>query len=275
MANKKRKKTAKRSTRRTTKEVRLEHELPGGFWRQIVAILMIALAVFFVVTWFGHGGTVLNNIHQVFLNVIGFAAYFVPALLVYLAVKIFRSEDNRVAVPVYIASFLMVIWIAGIAAIWQNGGYVGGWLNSLMTNVLDQAVVILIYIVLVFITTAFILQLSPVTFFKGTKNYVKSGGKKSVDEEDGDGKKKKVGRLEIKVNSGLGASEPASSAPTGKLLRKSAIKSPARAPEPVKEPTALIAVSDPDWKMPSTDLLEKKQSPADAGNIQKNADIIK
>ncbi len=275
MANKKRKKTAKRSTRRTTKEVRPEHELPGGFWRQIVAILMIALAVFFVVTWFGHGGTVLNNIHQVFLNVIGFAAYFVPALLVYLAVKIFRSEDNRVAVPVYIASFLMVIWIAGIAAIWQNGGYVGGWLNSLMTNVLDQAVVILIYIVLVFITTAFILQLSPVTFFKGTKNYVKSGGKKSVDEEDGDGKKKKVGRLEIKVNSGLGASEPASSAPTGKLLRKSAIKSPARAPEPVKEPTALIAVSDPDWKMPSTDLLEKKQSPADAGNIQQNAYIIK
>lgn len=275
MANKKRKKTAKRSTRRTTKEVRPEHELPGGFWRQIVAILMIALAVFFVVTWFGHGGTVLNNIHQVFLNVIGFAAYFVPALLVYLAVKIFRSEDNRVAVPVYIASFLMVIWIAGIAAIWQNGGYVGGWLNSLMTNVLDQAVVILIYIVLVFITTAFILQLSPVTFFKGTKNYVKSGGKKSVDEEDGDGKKKKVGRLEIKVNSGLGASEPASSAPTGKLLRKSAIKSSARAPEPVKEPTALIAVSDPDWKMPSTDLLEKKQSPADAGNIQQNAYIIK
>ena len=71
------------------------------------------------------------------------------------------------------------------------------------------------------------------------------------------------------------ASEPASSAPTGKLLRKSAIKSPARAPEPVKEPTALIAVSDPDWKMPSTDLLEKKQSPADAGNIQQNAYIIK
>ena len=275
MANKKRKKTAKRGTRKTTKEVRPEHELPGGFWRQIVAILMIALAVFFVVTWFGHGGTVLNNVHQVFLNVIGLAAYFVPALLVYLAVKIFRSEDNRVAVPVYIASFLMVIWIAGIAAIWQNGGYVGGWLNSLMTNVLDQAVVILIYIVLVFITTAFILQLSPVTFFKGTKNYVKSGGKKPLDEEDGDGKKKKVGRLEIKVNSGLGANEPVNAAPTGKLLRKSAIKAPVKAPEPVKEPTALIAVSDPDWKMPSTDLLEKKQSPADAGNIQQNAYIIK
>lgn len=271
MANKKRKKTTKRTTKRTTKEVKPEHELPGGFWRQIVAVLMIALALFFVITWFGHGGTVLNSVHQFFLNIIGFAAYFVPALLVYLAVKIFRSENNRVAVPVYIASLLMIFWVAGVAAIWGNGGYVGGWLNSVMTNVLDQAVVIFIYIVLIFITAAFILQLSPVTFFKGTKNLVKNGKKSEGIEEDG--KKKKLGQLEIKVNSGLGTTEPASATP--KLLHKSAIKAPAKAPEPVKSPTALTAVSDPDWKMPSTELLEKKQSPADAGNIQQNAYIIK
>ena len=272
MANKKRKKTAKRGTRRSSKEVRPEHELPGGFWRQIVAVLMIALALFFVITWFGHGGTVLNEVHKFSLNTIGFAAYFIPVLLVYLAVKIFRSEDNRVAVPVYIASFLMIFWIAGVAAIWQNGGMVGQWLNSLMTNVLDQAVVIFIYIILIFITTAFILQLSPVTVFKGTKNLVKPG--RRVVEED-DGKKKKLGHLEIKVNSGLGTAEPAGAPASAKLLHKSAIKKPVVAPEPVKEPTALVAVSDPDWKMPSTDLLEKKQSPADAGNIQQNAYIIK
>ncbi len=271
MATKKRKKTSK-TKRRTTKEVKPEHELPGGFWRQTSAVLMIALALFFVITWFGHGGTVLNEIHKFFLSLIGFAAYFIPALLVYLAVKIFRSEDNRVAIPVYVASFLMIFWISGIAAIWQNGGYVGSWLNSLMTNVLDQGVVILIYLVLVLITSAFILQLSPVTFFKGTKNLVKPGAKKSSSEEDSP-KKRKPGQLEIKVNSGLGNVEPAASA-ASKLLHKSAIKKPA-APEPVKEPTALTAVSDPDWKMPSTDLLEKKQSPADAGNIQQNAYIIK
>ena len=33
-------------------------------------------------------------------------------------------------------------------------------------------------------------------------------------------------------------------------------------------------MSDPNWKMPSIDLFEKKQSPADAGNIQQNAYII-
>ena len=38
---------------------------------------------------------------------------------------------------------------------------------------------------------------------------------------------------------------------------------------------ALTALDDKDWKFPSTDLLEKKQSPADAGNIQQNAVVIK
>jgi len=263
------KKRRKSTKRRQTKEVTVEHELPGGFWRQIVAVLMIALALFLVVTWFGHGGNVLNNVHKYMLQGIGAAAYFVPAFLVYWAVKIFRSENNRVAIPVYIASFLMIVWISGIAAIWKNGGMLGSWLNGVFTQVLDQAVVIFIYIVLIFITTAFILQISPITMIKGTRNMVRPG-KKSKTEEEGDDKK--LGQLEIKVNSGLSPTD-AQAQPTMGKFHKVPTKMPEK--EPVKEPTALVAVSDPDWKMPSTDLLEKKQSPADAGNIQQNAFVIK
>lgn len=264
-------KKRKTSKRRTKKEAPIEHELPGGFWHQIFAVLMIALALFFVITWFGHGGTILNEVHKFFLNIIGFAAYFIPALLVYLAVKIFRAENNRVAISVYIASLLMVFWISGIAAIWQNGGLLGGWLNSLALNVLGQGAVICIYILLIFITAAFILQLSPITLFKGTKNLVKPSKKSEQDEEPS--KKKKLGQLEIKVNSGLSQPiETPQKATTSKLLHKSNADTPK---EPVKEEKALVAISDPDWKMPDTDLLEKKQSPADAGNIQQNAYIIK
>ncbi len=266
---KKRKSTRKHTAKRSKKEAPLTHELPGGFWRQTIAVLMVALALFLVVTWFGHGGSVLNTVHKFMLSTIGFASYFVPLLLVYLAVRVFRSENNRVAIPVYLASILMILWISGAAAIWQNGGSVGTWLNDLMLKVLDQAVVIFIYIVLIFITTMFILQLSPITFFKGTKNLVKSGGKHQPKEDQED---KKLGSLEIKVNSGLGTMEPAPT--SGKLMHKIPEKRPS-APEPVKEEKALVAVSDPNWKMPTTDLLEKKQSPADAGNIQQNAYIIK
>jgi len=267
MSASRRKSTRKRSAKKrsTKKEAPIEHELPGGFWRQIVAVLMIALALFFVITWFGQGGTVLNEIHKFILQGLGFATYFIPLLLVYLAVRIFRSETNRIATPVYIASILIVLWLSGIAAIWQNGGVVGSWLNSLFTNVLSQGVVIFIYIVLIFVTTLFILQLSPVTLFKGTKNITH----RAKNTEPKDAKKdKKLGQLEIKVNSGLGNIESTETKPQ--------YKSPAKiASEPAKEPTALVAVSDPNWKMPTTDLLEKKQSPADAGNIQQNAYIIK
>ena len=77
MATRKRKTTKKRSTRSRSraKEAPIEHELPGGFWHQTFAVIMIALALFFVITWFGQGGTVLNSIHKFFLNIIGFAAY--------------------------------------------------------------------------------------------------------------------------------------------------------------------------------------------------------
>jgi S-DNA-T family DNA segregation ATPase FtsK/SpoIIIE len=241
---------------------------------------MIALALFFVITWFGHGGSALNTVHEFFISILGLATYFIPALLVYLAVKIFRSENNRVAVPVYLASILMIFWLSGVGAIWHNGGYVGSWLNNLFTQALDQTFVIIIYIVLIFITAAFILQLSPVTFFKGTKNLVATPKKRTTDAEDVTDKKgRKLGQLEIKVNSGVAPAEAAATTTKssfGKFgIHKAQAKPAPKAPEPPKEPTALVAKGDPDWKMPSTDLLEKKQSPADAGNIQQNAYVIK
>ena len=236
---------------------------------------MIALAVFFVITWFGHGGSALNAVHDTVLKGIGIATYCIPPLLVYLAVKIFRAEGNRLAIPVYFASILILLWLSGIGAIWNNGGLVGAWLNGIMVKALDQAFVICIYIVLMLITLLFLFQLSPLTFFKNTKNMVRPG-KKPVATEESDPNAKKLGRLEIKVNSGLA---PAEAAPaTAKMSKfhkieaKNMVKEPDSAP---KEPTALVAKDDPDWQMPTTDLLEKKQSPADAGNIQQNAYVIK
>ena len=261
----------KRGRKKNTKEVAPEHELPGGFWRQVFAVILIAIAVFCVVTWFGYGGSFLNEVHKWVTFAIGVAAYFMPVLLVYLAVKIFRSDNNRVATAVWFASFLMIVWISGIAGIGNNGGEVGKWLNDLATQFLASGVVIFIYIVLIFITTLFILQLSPVTFFQGTKNLVKHNARRESSETEGDGKpaRKKLGDLEIKVNSGIAMDEaPAPKAP----IKANMMKTPA--PAPVEE-KALVAVSDPNWKMPSIDLLEKKQSPADAGNIQQNAYIIR
>lgn len=265
MATKKRGSTRRPAKKRTKKEAPVEYELPGGFWRQIVAILMIAVALFCVVTWFGQGGDILNHVHAFSTNILGLGAYFIPVLLVYLAIKKLRADDNRLAAPVYFAGLFMILWISGIAAIWKNGGVVGEWLNSISLNFLSQGVVIFIYIVLIFITAAFLLQLSPVTFFKGTKNLVKTG-KKPVQAEEKSAKN--LGRLDIKVNSGIGAVDSG-------LKKPISVKAPAKV-EPAKvEEKALVSMSDPDWKMPATSFLSREQSPADAGNVQQNAYIIK
>ncbi|MDO4760048.1 MAG: DNA translocase FtsK 4TM domain-containing protein [Candidatus Saccharibacteria bacterium] len=257
-----------RKKKTTKKEVAAEHELPGGFWRQVFAVLMIAVALFLVVTWFGHGGSVLNKVHDWAYYAIGLATYIIPLLLVFLAIKIFRSDNNKLALPIWFAAVLMVIWVAGIAGIGEMGGVVGKWLDSVTTQVLDRSVAILIYVILIFITVLFILQLSPLTFFKGTKNLLKSNKKVEhldTDTDDGKTKGKKLGDIEIKVNSGVAVADSA------KMPVKAAAKAPA---QPVEE-KALVAVSDPNWKMPSMDLLAKKQSPADAGNIQQNAYVIR
>ena len=151
--------------KRTTKAER-ERQASGRFWRQMCAVLMLAAALFLVFTWFGHGGNVLNEIHAGIYAALGFATYIFPFLLVYLAVQIFRAENNRLPATVFVFSVLMFLWIAGIAAITETGGMVGSWLNGLMINILDQNVVIFIYILLIFVTLAFILELSPAALFK-------------------------------------------------------------------------------------------------------------
>ena len=276
----------KASTRRPSakKEAEVVHELPGGFWRQILAVLMIAAALFFVITWFGHGGSALNQVHDNVMKALGVATYFIPAILVYLAVKKFRAENNKVAIPVYIASLLMLVWISGVGAIWHFGGLVGDWLNGIMLKALDQGWVFVIYFVLIFITLAFILQLSPLTLFKNTTNLVRpTKAEKPEQPAKEDTKSGKLGQLEIKVNAGMNPAPAEAKKPaklSGFLHKTPKINLPTPPSEPTKpaaekpEEKALTAITDLDWKMPSASLLSKKQSPQDPGNVKQNAFII-
>ena len=271
-------KSAGRKTSRKTREVAPEHELPGGFWRQVVAVLMIALAVFLVMTWFGSGGKLLNDVDAASFFLIGYAKFLLPVLLVYLAVKIFRTPGNRLPIAVWIASFLMICWMAGVMGIptigQENptGGVLGAGFNTVAIQILEPGVAVFIYVVLIFITALFILQVSPITVFKGLFSMLKPT-KKEEDAENAKiakaaNKAAESGDLDIKVNSGVATVDHSLA-----NMKVNNPKTPAKA-EPIKE-KALVSVSDPDWKMPSVELLENKQSPADPGNHQQNAFIIK
>ena len=273
---------AKRKKRKSSREAAPEHELPGGFWRQVGAVVLLAFAVVLVMTWFGSGGTVLNEIHKGALYVIGYATYFIPVLLVYLSVMIFRAEGNRLPIVTWFASFLLVAWLSGIFGIPTfnqanpTGGVVGEGLNSVATQILDKGVVAFIYLVLIFLTGIFILAISPASVFRWIFGMFRST-RRAEDQENAKIARRANAEMsvgKIPVRGGISAAVAKADEENKKLN----IRRPVADKKPVEEKpkeTALVAVSDPNWKMPSTDLLSKKTNPPDGGNIQQNAAIIR
>jgi len=76
---------------------------------------------------------------------------------------------------------------------------------------------------------------------------------------------------DFKLNEGV----PTVSQDDSKQSAKLKIKPQAKKAEADRDDKmAMLAVSDPNWQFPSLDLLEKKEAPADAGDIKQNARII-
>lgn len=277
----------KRKSKKIKEDKSLRHSLPSGFWAQVGAVIMIALAVLLVLAWFNTGGTVLHWIHTSLLSLFGYAVYVFPLALIYLAVLVFRDEDNKVPIVVVIASVLIILWFSGIFGLLKDstnnetGGMVGSLLNKGMLSMVDEGVAAFIYILLIAITTLFVLSISPATVIKKVSSSLKSAKTskendrnakiiKSADDSSANVKQTKANK-ELRLNAGV----PVEAAGDKKKSLFNRNDSLSKLEKSADTGAALVAVGDPDWKMPSLDLLEKKQTPADAGNIQQNAEIIK
>ena len=89
---------AKKKTTRGRKSKKPEapqHELPVGFWSQVAAITLIAFSVLLVVSWFGGGGDFLNWVRDFSLRTIGLATYVLPFVSIYVAIQVFKVENNK------------------------------------------------------------------------------------------------------------------------------------------------------------------------------------
>ncbi|MBR3320081.1 DNA translocase FtsK 4TM domain-containing protein [Candidatus Saccharibacteria bacterium] len=270
--------------------MRKKQELPGGWGQQVLALILLAISVILIATWFSGEK---NEAYKIVFSVIGNGMYVLPFLFAYLAVKIFRSEDNRLPIIVWIVSILLIVFAAGASGVstygekGAHGGAVGEWVNELILPMFGQGTTIFVYVVLIAVCLLFILQKTPSAVVRGLKGSLK-GKDKQADaktdsgeiEEIEDGKKKK---LEFRVNKGVAVEEKEEKeeeAPRKRGLfgrgKVEEVETPAQKVEAKPENKgALTSVADKDWKFPGTELLEKKQSPADAGNIQQNAMIIK
>lgn len=263
-----------------------QHKLPAGFWAQVGAVLLIAIALLFVVTWFGAGGPVLDWVYQATLDTIGYAVYVVPLLFIYVAVEIFRAEDNRLPFVMKLATIASIVWFAGLFGLLtdsegkQTGGYIGELVNSATLTLVNSAVAAFVYVLLIIITVLFIIRVSPFTVIK--KLWELSRRDATEQEENVkvmrnaaaiDAPKSSAIAADFKLNAGVPTLDPAEVAK--QQTRLSSLKSSIRQDKAAEDQAALVTVRDPNWESPSIDLLEKKQSPADAGDVQQNAQIIK
>ena len=264
-----------------------QHVLPEGFWAQVGAVLLIVFSLLIILGWFGLGGEVLNWLNDATMATIGYGVYVVPVVFIYIAVEIFRAENNRIPFVMKLATVLELVWVAGLFGLLKNsegettGGFVGDTVNSGMLMLVEPGVAAFIYIVLILLTALFITRTSPFTIIK--KLWEVSRRDNSEQEENVkvmrnaatlDAPKGKNAMAEFTVNAGVSTLDPAEEKGK-KSPHLGSLKNSVQKDKAAEDQAALVAVSDPNWKAPGLDLLEKKQSPADAGDVQQNAQIIK
>lgn len=265
----------KRTSKKNKSQVSPKHSLPIGFWAQVGAVFLVAFSLLLVVAWFGAGGPVLEWVQNTTLGAVGYAVYVIPLIFIYLAVETFRVEENRLPFVVKFAAILVIVWFASLFGLMKNGageptgGFVGNTVNSGVLALVETGIAAFIYILLILITALFMLRVSPFTVIRHLWELMR----RDVGEEDENvnvmrkaaaidaPKSRTIG--ELKLNAGV------------PLEDKKSLSNLKGNKDKGDEQTALVAVSDPNWQPPSIDLLEKKQSPADAGDVQQNAQTIR
>ena len=277
----------KRKTKKKAAPSGPSHKLPAGFWQQVTALAMIALSILLIVAWFGAGGPILEWVQTTALSFIGYAVYVIPFLFVYVAVEIFRAEQNKLPLVMKFATVLLVIWCAGLAGLLKSdegthGGWIGDTTNSAMLSLVEPAIAAFVYSLLILVTVLFVFRASPIVVIKKLWSLTRT---EKFDEENvgvmrkaaADTNEKKSSPIaDFKMNAGvpmLDVNEKPEEEKKSSHL--SSLRGSIKQDKTAEEGTALVAVSDPNWKAPSLELLEKKQSPADAGDVQQNAQTIK
>lgn len=282
-------KRKKRTTKRKSpaKNKAPQHSLPEGFWSQVGAIVLIAISILLIVAWFGAGGPVLEWVDNAAHSTIGYAVYIVPVLFTYVAIEIFRAEENKLPFVMKLATALTLVWFAGLFGLMKDGqdnatgGFVGDTLNDGVSMLVTGGVAIFVYTLLIAITILFVIRVSPMTIInklwelmsRDTSEQDKNV--KVMREAQGAKVPKSTQLGEFKLNVGVPTLDAKEVRAEEKKAKLSTLRGSTPPDKAAEDRSALVAVTDPNWKAPSLELLEKKQGSADAGDVQHNAQIIK
>ena len=276
--------------------------LPAGFWAQVGAVLLVAFSLFLILSWFGAGGSALVAIHKCLISFMGWATFFLPAVLIFISVEIFRDEQNRFPSLNTFGFVLILFWLSGFFGLFRvsaglsYGGWSGEISNKIMLAMVNSMVAAIIYLLLISITLLSILRVSPIVVIKKigemlqTNDFATESKNAKVFEKAKESMLlKKVNDLteskkpEIKLNAGVDIlDEKARLKEESKekkglaLISKKIDREDKK--EDLKKSEITISNSNFDnskWQAPDFSLLEHSQAPADAGDVEQNARTIK
>lgn len=257
-------KAKKKTPRKKTDEEVMRSQ---GIGREIMAIVLIGVAILLLLASFNIGGTLPSMLIVNLRLAIGYGAYMLPALFGTLAFMLFMDDRYELTGVSYAGFAGIIAALAGllhvgvsaetaqqVAANGQGGGYLGYATTTAMFTVLNQPASIVILLVIL----AICLILASSTRLADMWRFIR--GLFERGEMD-----------DVVVNEPITVNQP--TARVNSLPIRGTIGGDSK---PEKEPeTALVGAADPDWVPPSTDLVQVTSSNPDPGNINENLSTIK
>ncbi|HEY5806094.1 MAG TPA: DNA translocase FtsK 4TM domain-containing protein [Candidatus Saccharimonadales bacterium] len=264
----------KKQTRRKRGDEDVER---SPFWPLTGGIVLCVLAIFLLLGGFGTGGSLPIGMFEGAYWAFGWAAYLLPAALVYWGVYKFIGEENRIprgklfsvfGVLVFVSVWLHTAfdhdmsYIAGGHI--SKGGFTGETIGRAVLEALDPFPAALMFAIFAVLSAFFAFGISPRVIlalgglFKKRETVSELGALKVRAESSG-----------FQLNEGV----PVEHHSGGKSF--AGLKNKAEKLVPGENHEALTLASDLNWKFPGVDLLDQKQDKADAGNVQVNAETIK
>lgn len=244
--------------------------LDSAVAKEIVAVVLAAVAILLLLAIVGVGGGLVNDAFAGLRWLSGYAAYLLPFVLFGLAFMLFQPSKYQVKANNYIGFIGFYLALAGLfhigvdagsslatAKAGDGGGILGHGVDSALLSALNvpTAAVVLVAVLLICVIIAANARLSDVV------SRIAGIFKRPAPKEDikiNDGAAPAAPALEIRGNIDFGGG-------------RSKSKKPAKEPEPK---VALTAIADPDWTLPPLSLLKDVTGKADAGNVKENAGII-
>ncbi|MEX0934566.1 MAG: DNA translocase FtsK 4TM domain-containing protein [Candidatus Saccharimonadales bacterium] len=266
---------AKRTTRNkkkpshNKKKEEKQASLAPGVGREIAAVAVLALGILLLIAIFFTGGRLTDGIISGLSWLFGSVVFLLPIVLVYLSIRLFIAKTKQLSPVHYVGLILLVLALSGLFSIFtgadtftearegMGGGVVGYILGTGMANLLSTpgAVIILIATVTIAGLLASNITISEVVqFIKNFRETKQADDNFSTQLSSVDDK-----QIKMKINAKV---------PLAKSNGKDSAK------DEFTEPEVLIASNDPDWKLPTADLLEDKQGQASAGNPKEKGKII-